>query len=350
MRMQTIQLITKNDNRFEMKSPPAVSQKTRIRRKAFDRALRALSFMRSFSTYQRSAEKRCETISDIAYHTGGNPSHRLDLYRPRSIDSPLPVVLYIHGGGFTICSKQTHRGITLAYADRGYVAVNIDYRLAPRHPFPAALEDAGRAWKWVVENIENFGGDPNRIVIAGESAGGNLTLALAACACFRRPEPFAQAIFDAGVAPRAIMVICGYLQVSDPFRLKRLSPPMNPYFRQLSYSVARDVSRAYLGQAYKSPHPDSQLADPLLVLESNDPEIRPFPAVYAMSGTRDILLSDTRRLEQALKNRQIRHTVRYFPNEGHAFHLLGLSRQTLAFWRENLEFLETETAPELKGG
>lgn len=327
-----------------MYNPSTVSPKTRLRRKGFERAFRIISLMQSFSAYRRAAEKRCEVIPDIPYTADGRPAHRLDMFRPRKTGSLLPAVMYIHGGGFTICSKETHRGIALLYADHGYVAVNINYRLAPKNPYPAALEDAARAWQWMIENIADYGGDPERIVVAGESAGANLTLALAVSACFKRAEPFARIIFDTKTIPRAIMVLCGYLQVSQPFRLKRVSPPMNAYFRRMSYAVARDVSQAYLGRAYKASHPDRMLADPLLMLESKDPEVRPFPAVYAMSGTRDILLDDTRRLEQALKNRHIRHMVRYFSNEGHAFHLMGLSRQIPAFWQENLRFLETETA------
>ena len=66
------------------------------------------------------------------------------------------------------------------------------------------------------------------------------------------------------------------------------------------------------------------------------------PATYAMVGTHDILLDDTRRLEEALDQRRIRNVVRYYPNEGHAFHLRGTSPQAVDFWRDNLTFLHRE--------
>ncbi|RJP42014.1 MAG: alpha/beta hydrolase [Desulfobacteraceae bacterium] len=310
-----------------------------IRRTLFENAFRLLARIHDFSKAQQAAAVRCEKIADIPYLTDGNPDHLLDIYRPKHAAHPLPVMLYIHGGGFVMCDKDTHRGIGLIYADHGHVVFNVNYRLAPRHPYPAALADVGRAYAWVVENAARYGGDPGRIIIAGESAGGNLTLAMAAACCFRMDAPEALPIWDVGVVPKIIMVMCGFLQVSDPHRFSRVCPPINPFSRSLGLQIARDVSRAYLGRTYRRPHPDRILADPLLVLESNITEARPFPSVYAMSGNSDIIVDDTRRLEGALKKRGIRHAARYFPRQGHAFHLLGISRQADLFWQDNLDFL-----------
>lgn len=316
-----------------------------MRRALFENAFRLLARVRDFSAAQRVAAGRCERIADIPYLPDGDPAHRLDIFRPRHADRPLPVILYIHGGGFVMCDKDTHRGIGLIYADQGHVVFNVNYRLAPRYPYPAALADVGRAFAWVAENAARYGGDPERIIIAGESAGGNLTLALAAACCFRMDAPDARQIWETGVVPGIIMVMCGMLQVSDTQRLARVCPPINPFSRSLDLQIARDVSRACLGRGYRRPHPDRILADPLLVLESNEILSRPFPLVYAMAGTFDILVDDTLRLEKALKKRGIRHVVRYFPRQGHAFHLLGISRQADLFWRDNLDFLAVHGAP-----
>jgi acetyl esterase len=311
-----------------------------MRRNLFENAFRLLARIHDFSKTQQAAAGRCERIPDIPYQKDGSPDHLLDIYRPRHAAGPLPVMLYIHGGGFVMCDKNTHRGIGRIYADNGHVVFNINYRLAPQHPYPAALVDAGRAYAWVVENAARYGGDPNRIIIAGESAGGNLTLALAAAGCFRMHAPEARAIWDVGVVPDIIMVMCGYLQVSDPHRFFRVCPPINSFSRSLDVQIARDVSRAYLGRTYRRPDPNRILADPLLALESGDMPLRPFPMVYAMAGASDIIVDDTRRLEQALKKRGIRHVARYFPRQGHAFHLLGISRQADRLWQDNLDFLK----------
>ena len=138
------------------------------------------------------------------------------------------------------------------------------------------------------------------------------------------------------------MVMCGMLQASNPYRLKRLCPPINPFSKALDLTIARDVSRAYLGRTYRTPDPDRILADPLMVMESDALPSRKFPITYAMCGDHDILLDDTNRLEKAMFKKGLPHIARYFPKQGHAFHLLGLSRQANIFWRENLAFLKKE--------
>ena len=85
------------------------------------------------------------------------------------------VVLYLHGGGYVSCSPQTHRPITAALARlTGASIFALDYRLAPEHPFPGALDDAVSAYQWLVKN----GVSPDRIAIAGDSAGGGLAVAI----------------------------------------------------------------------------------------------------------------------------------------------------------------------------
>ena len=115
------------------------------------------------------------TTADVRY--GAHERNVLDFYQARS-DKPTPLALYIHGGGFTMGSKDTHRGIGLIYADRGHVVFNINYRLAPQYHYPAALEDTAAAYRWIIDNATAYGGDPGRMIVGGESAGGNLALAL----------------------------------------------------------------------------------------------------------------------------------------------------------------------------
>lgn len=87
-----------------------------------------------------------------------------------------PVVVYYHGGGWVVGNIETHDMVTryLAKASGGIV-VSVDYRLAPENPFPAAADDAYAALQWVSENAESLGGDPFRITVAGDSAGGNIS-------------------------------------------------------------------------------------------------------------------------------------------------------------------------------
>ena len=90
-----------------------------------------------------------------------------------------PVIVYYHGGGWVVGSIETHDNITryLAKAS-GDIVVSVGYRLAPEHPFPAAVEDAYTALQWVSRNAGSFGGDPAKLSVAGDSAGGNVAAAV----------------------------------------------------------------------------------------------------------------------------------------------------------------------------
>lgn len=100
-------------------------------------------------------------------------------YTPISGSEPFPVIVYYHGGGWVIADLDTYEPSAKAIAEKtGAIVVSVAYRQAPEHKFPIAHEDAFAAYKWVVENTSSIGGDPEKIAIAGESAGGNLAVAV----------------------------------------------------------------------------------------------------------------------------------------------------------------------------
>jgi acetyl esterase/lipase len=129
----------------------------------------------------RMGDDEVEVIKDVAYHGDHGRRGLLDIYRPRdSRREDAPVMLQIHGGGWTIGNKD-EQGIPLMLhmAARGWVCVAINYRLSPRDAFPAHIIDVKRAIAWIRENIGEYGADPAFLAVTGGSAGGHLT-ALAA--------------------------------------------------------------------------------------------------------------------------------------------------------------------------
>lgn len=112
---------------------------------------------------------------DLAY--GADDRHRLDVFAPaEKPDTPVPVVIYFHGGGFVAGARSPVPGVIYDnvpkfFARNGMIGVNATYRLAPDHTWPAGAQDVGAAIAWLKENIADYGGDPERIFVIGQSAG-----------------------------------------------------------------------------------------------------------------------------------------------------------------------------------
>jgi acetyl esterase len=103
----------------------------------------------------------------------------LRLFRPVVTDQALPVLLYLHGGGWTIGDLDTHDVLCRQLArEAGCAVVSVDYRMGPEHRFPAAVEDCVQAFGWVLSHAVDLNLDPRRIAVGGDSAGGNLAAAL----------------------------------------------------------------------------------------------------------------------------------------------------------------------------
>ena len=114
-------------------------------------------------------------------------SLRLRIYKPRGQTTPTPALLWFHGGGYILGRPEQDDAACARFArELGITVISVDYRLAPRHPFPAALEDAYTALCWAAASSQDLGIDPDRIAVGGRSAGGGLAAALAQLAHNRR--------------------------------------------------------------------------------------------------------------------------------------------------------------------
>ncbi|MDB4958071.1 MAG: hypothetical protein JWO36_5640, partial [Myxococcales bacterium] len=237
--------------------PPAIAEPTNYRNSLYQRlrSAAAAGFFEGLSGLARlhpaASPKRhgVEVESDVRYGSH-DEFHRLDIYRPMHRPKPWPVVFYVHGGAFHLLSKDTHWLMGLVFARFGYLCVNISYRLAPTHPYPAAIEDTCNAYLWMVSRLEELGGDPDRVAVAGESAGGNLITALTLAATQQRSESWARKVYDCGVVPRVTMPFCAMLEVSRPERVSQR--------RHLPFWVdgmIRDAAASYLRGHSPEPGP-----------------------------------------------------------------------------------------------
>ncbi|HEY0109329.1 MAG TPA: alpha/beta hydrolase fold domain-containing protein, partial [Fibrella sp.] len=109
---------------------------------------------------------------------GGVPI-RAVIYTPAGAAASAPVIVYYHGGGWVIGNTEVYEYSILALAQNtGAIVVSVDYRLAPENKFPTAHEDSYAAYRWVKENAATIGGNPAKVALAGESAGGNLAVSV----------------------------------------------------------------------------------------------------------------------------------------------------------------------------
>jgi len=122
-----------------------------------------------------------EVVANVENLTIPGPGGQIPvrIYTPRG-DGPFPILVFFHGGGWVICDLDTHDNLCRSLTNRARcVVVSVDYRLAPEHKFPAAVEDAYAATRWVAKNARRINGDPARIAVGGDSAGGNLSAVVA---------------------------------------------------------------------------------------------------------------------------------------------------------------------------
>ncbi|MFL6636239.1 MAG: alpha/beta hydrolase [Massilia sp.] len=127
-----------------------------------------------------------EPVRDLAY--GDDERHRLDVYPAVGVAGPAPVVVFLHGGGFIRGDKADREAVGHYFSRHGVVAVLPNYRLGPKHRWPAGAEDVASVLAWARANVAAHGGDPDHIVLAGESAGAAHVAAATLVSRFHPPE------------------------------------------------------------------------------------------------------------------------------------------------------------------
>jgi len=237
--------------------------------------------------------------------------------RPDGVDRTRTLI-YLHGGGYSIGSVDSHKHFVAKLARKtGMQAFAVDYRLAPEHPFPAQLEDSLRAWRW----LRRRGLDPERAVIAGESAGGGLTMSTLI------------ALRDAGEAL--------------PARAALLSPWVDLTLRGASHEenaradfLARPVVEAYV-RRFVPPgvQPTHPLVSPVYA------DLTGLPPLLIQAGGAEALRDDARMLAERARACGVDATLTIYDDGIHAFMLFAGVKLAKAAVDEIVEFLSPRSTP-----
>jgi acetyl esterase/lipase len=199
-------------------------------------------------------------------------------------------LLYLHGGGYFTCSPQTHRSITGAFAIRGFAVFTPDYRLAPEHPFPAAVEDGLNAYRGMLAR-----GPAEKLVIAGDSAGGGLALAtLLAAKSNKMPMPGCVILFS----PWTDLSCSGASVQSNAERDSMLYAPR-----------MQEGAAIYLAGA----DPKDPLASPLYG------DLAGLPPLLIQVSDMEVLLDDSTRLAERARAAGVQVELTIWPNLPHVW-------------------------------
>ena len=229
------------------------------------------------------------------------------------------VLLYLHGGGYFACSAESHRPITVGFALHGFRVLAPDYRLAPENQFPAAVDDAVAAYRGLLAE----GHSPGSIVVAGDSAGGGLTLSLLlALREAGAPFPAGAALFS----PWTDLAATGESIITNADRCAMFHGP------DIGLSA-----RYYLGEI----DPRHPIASPFYA------DLKGLPPLLIHVGEDEVLRDDSTRLAERAREAGVRVELKIWPVVPHAWqlapHMIPEARQSL---RESAAFLHSLTAPE----
>jgi len=241
--------------------------------------------------YER-AERVFPTPADVVIERVAAPVRPAEWLRPPHARTDV-TVLYLHGGGYVIGSPRSHRHLAAAIAGAaGSAALLVDYRLAPEHPFPAALEDALAAYQWLLGRGLAAGG----VVVAGDSAGGGLTIATLL------------AIRDRGLPrPAAGVCISPWVDLTCSGATYATKAAVDPIVTRQSVSM---MAQAYAGAGdLKAP-----LLSPLYA------DLRGLPPLLVQVGSDEVLLDDALGLGERARAAGVDVTVEEWPAMIHVWH------------------------------
>ena len=244
-----------------------------------------------------------ETVENLSYGSC-DKWHLLDLYRPKDKEGKLPVLLNIHGGAWVYGDKKVYAPYCMYLAAQGFAVVNASYRLAPKHTFPAPLEDVGSIMEWVVTNAKRYRLDPSNLFLVGDSAGAHLATAYTAIQLNQEyAKAFPGITVSKKLVPKALVLNCGVFDMKG--EVERRGAVVTPFLKDI------------LGE--KPTGSSIKIMSPVRYITPD------FPPVYLATSNGDFLRKHSHRLKEVLEQKQIDFVFKEYGNnkktQGHVFHL-----------------------------
>ena len=263
-------------------------------------------------------------FADVVYGEV-SAAQKFDVYLPESADSPYPVIVFIHGGGFRFGDKQmVSPAMVRGFLNAGFAVVSTNYRLSDEATFPAASQDIGLALEFLRNNADQYDIDPDKLVVMGESAGANLA-ALAGTAAANGVMRGALLDRDADIRPQAVVALyppVDFLQLDE--LMKAQGCP------EANHNSADSFESRYLGGALSSKTAEAEAANPITHIDSRTP---PF---LIQSGTADCQIGSgqSKLLASALQARLVNVTHEQLEGAGHGGPQFetGANISSLVFW------------------
>lgn len=255
---------------------------------------------------------------DLVYATVGDRKLPLDLYVPKESDGPLPVVMWVHGGGWRNGSKG-NAGPARALIQHGYAVVDVEYRLSGEAIFPAQIQDCKAAVRWIRANAKQYNLDDDRIGVWGSSAGGHLVALLGTSGDVAEFETKSNADYSSRV-----QAVCDWFGPTDLLKMNQQAIPNST----LDHDASDSPESQLLGgpiqtEPYKSL---AAKANPITYVSEDD------PAFLIVHGDKDRLVSYRQSvlLQDALTGAGVDSTLQIEPGADHGFGGGKNSREELA--------------------
>jgi acetyl esterase/lipase len=304
-------------------------------------ALRGLAVWLSFAcaaAFAQAPQRRIpdgvRVLRDLEYARAGSKSLELDLYLPEKASAPLPVVVWIHGGGWAAGSKSGGPGVRLV--PKGYAVASIDYRLSGEAVFPAQIEDCKAAVRWLRANAARYSLDPRRFAAWGSSAGGHLVALLGTSGEVKDLEGTLGNLDQSS----RVQAVIDFFGPTDILQMDAQAARNPGVISKIKHDDPRSPESRLIGGAIKENREKAARTNPIAYVTPDDP---PF---LIMHGDQDPLvpLEQSRILYEALRAAGVDATFHVVKGGGHGFGGPEIDRMVENFLEQHLREVSPQGA------